>query len=209
MKFGIRVAVAAVAAAGLVGCGGGAKLGKGEAAAMVFGASGPAMSSTQNGGSLAPYMNGATPGSVSCTNGGTATFSASANGIQGEDSGEWFGAMEVEYDGCTEPIQDDPNTTQVESGEAIFDGKMTMGMRMNLELGSTVSFGMSFRMQGRIDVSGDYSDYVDADITQTVAVTANDTGATSSVVIDGSIETSTETYTYDNETYAFATDDQP
>jgi hypothetical protein len=203
MKFGIRLAVAAVATAALAGCGG-AKLGKGEAAAIVFGASDPAKKANQGGGALSLFQNGQGLGTatVSCSEGGTATLSVSATGITGEDSANWAGAYDIEYDGCAEPRQDDPNTPEVENGTVILDGKLTMGMDFDLDL-TAGTFEMEFRMQGRIEIGGDYSDFIDADITQTVSATASADGSESSVVVNGTIETSTETYTYDNETYSF------
>ncbi|MGA9525927.1 MAG: hypothetical protein WBV82_30990 [Myxococcaceae bacterium] len=210
MKSGIRMAVAVVAAAGLVGCGG-AKLGKDEAAAVVFGA-GETVSKAQKGGALSLLQSGQGLGSttVNCTNGGTAKFSVSVDGITGEDSANWLGAFDVEYDGCAEPRADDPNTPEDETAAIILDGKMTIGIDFDIngggEDGDGLNAALQLRMQGRIDLSGDYSDYVDADITQTVTATANSEGTTATVVINGSIETSSESFTYTNETYAFADD---
>ena len=190
MSRTLRLSLLAVVATALAACGGsGAKLGGGKegAAKALFAASQPAgQGGNSNGQSLMRQMaNGAATGavefSVDCASKGSVKLKLDLT------SGNQSGSLkyEVEYNDCN---QDGVNS---------FDGKMTMEMTIS---GSLSSLEMALKLKGKINLSGDISDYVDADITETLSATA--TSATSgsvTVKLNGSIKTSSSSYTYANE----------
>jgi hypothetical protein len=187
----LRLSLLAVVATALAACGGsGAKLGGGKegAAKALFAASQPAgKGGNSSGQSLMRQMasgaaTGAVEFSVDCASKGSVKLKLDLT-----SSGTQSGSLkyEVEYKDCN---QDGVNS---------FDGKMTMEMTIS---GSATSLEMALKLKGKINLSGDISDYVDADITETLSATA--TSATSgsvTVKLNCSIKTSSSSYTYANE----------
>lgn len=204
MKLAIRLAVMAVTAGALVGCGG-AKIGsKEEAARVVFGA-GEKGQAAQTQGALAQlYQSGVTStGSVSveCSHGGTAeaTFN-----MDGTDTLATM-SFTMKFNGCTEPAYDDPSTAAVEHEDVTYDGQLTMTMDMS---GTTTGASMVMTYKGRLNLSGAISDFVDADITETVLMDTTSSSATMQFTLNGTIQTSTDSYTYANETYTVTAEGQ-
>jgi len=182
----IRLSVLAVASAALVACGGsGAKLGGGKegAAQALFEASQPAGKGGQ-GNLLQALASGATSAEVSvdCAQSGSVKLKLDLSSVD-QTSGKF--KYELEYNSCNE------------DGVNEFDGKMTMEFKF---AASTTSASVELRLKGKIEISGEIEDYLDADVTETIDVAA--TGANSgsvTVKLDGTIKTSAESYDYRNE----------
>ncbi len=184
----IRLSILAVASAALVACGGGAKLGGGKegAAQALFAASQPAAKGGQ-GNLLQSLASGAITvdagASVDCLKGGSVKLKVDLSSID-QNSGKF--KYEIEYKGCS---QDGINE---------FDGKMSM--EFSVVTDGTTSASISMRLKGKIEISGEIDDFIDADVTETIDVTA--TGANSGTVtvkINGTIKTSEGSYSYLNE----------
>ncbi|HYH94641.1 hypothetical protein [Hyalangium sp.] len=186
----IRLSLLAVATTALVACGGGAKLGGGKegAAKALFEASQPAgKGGNSNGQSLLRALaSGAdTTGnievSVDCAQGGSVKLKLDLT--SGTQSGSFKYALE--YKGCNE------------DGVNEFNGTMTMELSL---AGTATSLELAMRLKGKIEISGDIDDFIDADVTETVSVAA--TSATSgsvTVKLNGTIKTSEGSYVYTNE----------
>lgn len=199
----IRLAVIAVAAGALVGCGG-AKIGSKEEAAGIVFSSGDKGSAAQKQGALARLLQSgadSTGAIVDCTHGGTAEAAINFTGTQ--DLANL--SFTMKFNGCTEPVYDDPETEAVEQEDVTYNGQITLTMDM-----SGIANGAALKMtyKGRIDLSGAISDYVDADIQYTFTATSTATGGVATYTINGSVKTSSETYTYANETYTLTAEGQ-
>jgi hypothetical protein len=73
--------------------------------------------------------------------------------------------------------------------------------------GTANSAELAINMKGKIEISGDIEDFLDADVTQTTSITLTSaTSGTVSVRLDGTIETSGHRYVYNNETLSFIMD---
>jgi spore coat protein U-like protein len=184
----------------LVACGGGAKLGGGKqgAAKALFSASQPAGKSTSAQGlnvsgldlrALASAAKAAGSVTVSCLKEGSLKMELDVS--SGAPQTGSF-SYKVSYDGCS---QDGANT---------YDGSLTMTMTVT---GTANSAELAIHMKGKIEISGDIEDFLDADVTQTTSITLTSaTSGTVSVRLDGTIETSGHRYVYDNETISFIMD---
>jgi hypothetical protein len=175
MRFlGLSLAVLAC-----VGCGG-AKLGGGKEGAA------QALASASSAALTANSFAGASGGTASyqCPHGGSVVATASMGSTTPNAS------FTAEYNGCSI------------DGHNKLDGTLTT--TMSSESSST---GGAFVMQmvGEIDISGDISDFLRANITQRMTYTTSTSGSTMSmhatIVLDGSIETSTAQHVYAAETY--------
>jgi len=196
MRTSIRLGVLAIAAGALVGCGG-AQIGSKEEAAKLTGVAGNKGSA--GGGVMKLFQSAADANgafTASCTHGGTVSAALVLSG--GQNAG--LGALELTYDGCVEPVYDDPSTEAVEREDVVFDGKLTVTMSFNVGGGSA---GFTIAMKGRVDLGGAYSDYLEMDVEQTFGVVGSETGVAFSFTIDGTVSTSSESYTYDQESYSF------
>jgi uncharacterized beta-barrel protein YwiB (DUF1934 family) len=187
MSF-IRLSVLAVACAALVACGdSGAKLGGGKegAAKALFEASQPAGKGGQ-GNLMKALASGATVDaevSVNCAEGGSVKLKLDLTSID-QNSGSF--KYELEYNGCNE------------DGVNEFDGKMTMEFKFATD--GTTTAKVELKLKGKIEISGEIDDFIDADVTETIDVAA--TGANSgsvTVKLNGTIKTSEESYSYANE----------
>ncbi len=175
----------------LAGCGGGARIAdnKEAAAAAAFAASRGANSAQGMYRALAQPLVGMSS-TVNCPHGGTVAVGLST--IAGEN-GASIG-YELAYNNCN---YDSANSL---SG--------TMTLAMNVTSGETT--GIALTMRGRVSFSGETSDFVDMDLTQTVDITRlSDTSGTVSVVLDGTVTTSSNTYTYSQETLVITADGIP
>jgi hypothetical protein len=194
MKNFFRLTILAAAVVGLSACGGGAKLGGGKkgAAQALFQAGN---ATDQKGGQriLNILQSGAVETAavtVECTHGGSATLSIDTDGtFKNDGTGTFTGSFDVEFDGCSE------------DGKNELDGSMTMGF-YTVTTNSTAQ--LKLKMKGKIEFSGEISDFIDADITETVDVSVtNGNSVNVTVKLNGKIATSEETYTYNNETFTF------
>jgi hypothetical protein len=185
----VRLSLLAAVTTALVACGGGEKIGGGKegAAKALYAASQPsAKGGSTNGQSLmrqiaAGAATGALEFSVDCAKGGSVNLKLDLT------AGNQTGAIKyaTEYKDCN---QDGVNS---------FDGTMTLEMTITGALNS-VEFAM--HMKGKIEISGDIEDYIDADITQTISASAaTATSGNVTFKLDGTIKTSENSYTYVNE----------
>jgi len=127
--------------------------------------------------------------SVDCAKGGSVKLKLDLTSTGSQDGSFKY---KVDYNSCN---QDGINS---------FDGSMEMEFKIDI---TATSAEMAIRLKGKIDFSGDISDYVDADVTETFSAKA--TSATSGMVsikVDGSIKTSSASYTYANETLNISVD---
>ncbi len=175
----------------LSGCGGGAKIAdnKEAAAAAAFAASRGANSAHGMYRALQQPIVGMST-TVDCPNGGTVAVGLTTlAGGTGASVG-----YELTYNNCN---YDSANSL---SG--------TMTLAMNVSSGETT--GIALTMKGRVTFSGETSDFVDMDLTQTVDITRlSETSGTVSVVLDGTVTTSSNTYTYSQETLVITADGIP
>lgn len=186
-----RLSVVAVASLGLFACGGGARIAdnKEAAASAAFAASRGANSTSGSLRGLPMFPALTTATTVDCPNGGTASTRIDANGIDSEGNA----AFSLTYDNCNW------------DGATAMSGTVNVGMSFVFD--SSSSFSMSLSLQGRVNFSGEISDFVDMNITETIdASRLSETSGTVSIVLDGTITTSSNTYTYDNETVVVTAD---
>jgi hypothetical protein len=203
MSRTIRLSLLALATTALVACGGGAKIGGGKegAAKALFDASQPAgqggnksqqglnvsglglnVSGLVDPRTLASAADTSFEVAVDCAKSGSVKLKLDLTG-SGTTAGSF--KYDVEYKDCS---QDGINE---------FKGKLSMEYSF---AGTGTSLDLSMRLKGKIEISGDVDDFVDADVTETVAFSA--TSATSGSVtlkLNGSIKTSDGSYTYANE----------
>ena len=203
MKRFVRMTVLAAAAAALTACGGGAKLGGGKqgAAQALYQASASTSEGGQTAGqrirSIAMERARAVASGVQdidisgeieveCTKGGSASMKLDIAG--GDTSGKLV--FDISYDDCSE------------DGVNSIDGDMKMTFFFDFDFENSDSFEMKLGMQGKIEFSGDVDDFIDADVIQYVGI--NGTSGQVTVKIDGKIATSTDSYTYANESFNFS-----
>jgi len=199
----IRLSLLAVATSALVACGGGAKLGGGKegAAKALFEASQPAgkggNSSSQGlnvSGLVDPRALASAAGTnlevaVDCAHGGSVKLKLDLTST-GTQAGSF--KYDLEYKDCNE------------DGVNEFKGTMTMEFSF---AGTSGSLEMALRLKGKIEISGDIDDFIDADVTETISVAA--TSATSgsvTVKLNGTIKTSEGSYAYANESVTINVD---
>ncbi|XXF76466.1 hypothetical protein P2318_25925 [Myxococcaceae bacterium GXIMD 01537] len=190
MKNSVRMTLLAAAAVSLAACGGGAKLGGGKegAAQALYQTS---KSSEKKGASrLKDLASGAVAEvSVDCTHGGSATFKADTDNTFSNNSKVSI-SFKVDYNSCNE------------DGKNEIDGEMAMGFLIDISGdGSDITADMNLALKGDIDISGEISDSLKTDIVETVKIDSNAVNIT--MKLNGYIETSTEKYTYSNETITF------
>jgi len=169
----------------LAACGGGAKLkpGKENAAAAAYAASQGAGGAQGSLLDLARQNAGAQLDlAVDCPKGGQAKIHYIVDGTAASGAVNFT----LTYAGCNY------------NGKTQLNG--TLSTSMTLAINST-SVALNVKMTGRVDFSGEISDFVDINVTETVGASKLNTtqGASVSVTFDGSIKTSTETYTYNHE----------
>jgi hypothetical protein len=189
----VRSVLLASLALALTACGGsGAKLAGGKegaaqalfmatqagSGAMAAAGSGRRVSAT----SVMPEMDM----SVDCAEGGKVSmrfdFDESADYANGGEL-----AYTLDYDDCSQ------------DGRNSFDGSLLNTMVTDVDAGGE-SFSMAMKLEGKLDISGEVDDFVEADITQSMDFDFEDVQAgTGTVVVrlTGTIKTSTATYTYD------------
>ncbi len=188
----IRLSVLAAATAALVACGGsGAKLGGGKegAAQAMFEATQPAANSGKNQQDLLARLASAATGeievSVDCAQGGSVKLKLDVTSIGGQSGAIKY---DLSYDSCSE------------DGVNEYDGTLTMELKIGFDInGGTASGKMTMKLKGKLDLKGDIDDFLDADITQTIELTATEASGQVTVQLDGYIKTSSGNYTYAKE----------
>lgn len=189
----IRFSLLAVATTALVACGGGAKLGGGKegAAKALFEASQPAgKGGNTNGQSLLKALasgadiTGDLEVEVACSQGGAVKLKLDLSSAgTGSQTGSF--KYDLEYKDCNE------------DGVNKFKGKMTMEF---IFAGTETSIDLSLRLKGKIEISGDIDDFIEADVTETFSASATSaTSGTVSIKLNGTIKTSEGNYVYNNE----------
>ncbi len=190
MSVGFRGVLGCMVAVLAVGCGG-AKLDREGAARMALGAGHAGTQADSKGGLLSLHGSGASGGALgeaSCSRGGNVSWDLAGLAFEG--------GLDVTFDlgfnGCTEPLWDDPETAQIEQEEVTQDGEvaMTLGLRAGEDF---LTYGLT--LEGELDYTGAVRDEVKMDVTQTLRLEPGKLLMT----LDGSIQSSTETHTYDNE----------
>lgn len=189
-----RSALLASLALALTACGGsGAKLAGGKEGAaqalfMASQASSSALSAASTGGRVRAAS--ATPDmdmSVDCAKGGKVSLSFDFDETADYSNGGEL-AYALDYDDCSQ------------DGRNSFDGTLLTTMVTDVDQ-SGESFSMAMKLDGKLDISGEVDDFVDADITQSMDFDLSNvqTDGTGTVVVrlTGTIKTSTATYTYD------------
>lgn len=203
MSRTIRLSLLALATTALVACGGGAKIGGGKegAAKALFDASQPAgqggnksqqglnvsglglnVSGLVDPRTLASAADTSLEVAVDCAKGGSVKLKLDLTSTGNQSGGFKY---KVSYDKCS---QDGINS---------FKGDMTIEYSF---AGTGTSLDLAMRMKGKIEISGDVDDFIDADVTETISLAATSaTSGTVTVKLNGSIKTSEGSYTYANE----------
>jgi hypothetical protein len=172
----------------LAACGGGAKLGGGKegAAQALYGPSEATASALQSQRSpLGAGINVDTTVDVKGKTSGTAKVKLTLS-------------AEKPFDGTAE--------AQVTYDQFNQDGKNTYNGSLTFKLTTSAGAGtltLTQSIKGKVTLSGEVSDFLDVDVTQTLSGTATPTSGKITVVLNGTIETSTEKYVYNNETITF------
>lgn len=182
----IRLLTVAALASTLIACGGGAKLAptKEAAAQAMFNAS---QNSARSAQGAFEYVNGMVmERTISCRNGGKASFKIDFNTVG--QNGDF--SYDLKFDGCSN------------------DGKTRMSGTLRSRISFTTSGGnmsMNIGFKGRLDLSGEIDDFLEADVVQTISLTSIDqTSGTVTVRLQGTIRTSEATHTYNqNDTISF------
>lgn len=182
-------------------CGPGHKLGGGKegAATALFMTSAPTRSSSStlgSGSSIQPSV------TVSCPLEGKATLygvslAADASGTGASLSSSYT----LDFQGCATTTFDDPKSPAVEKDLVLLNGNMGITQLIDL---SNSSAEVTQGFKGRLKLDGAFDDFLDSDVRQKVE--AQWLGAQSgsvTVTLDGTITTSSGTYTYSNETVSF------
>jgi hypothetical protein len=185
-----RLTMLSAMAAGLVACGGGAKLGGGEkgAAQAAYQASKPAGRFGFTSQQLVEraLASGATTNAIftaKCTKGGKASLTLDAVNL-GQN-----GALNysVSYDDCSE------------DGRNEYNGTVASSLRFALHENFS-GFSFITTMKGKLTIEGEVSDFIEMDTTLTMAIGATSTTAGNvKLLVDGKVTTSQGAYLYVNE----------
>ncbi|OJH34222.1 hypothetical protein [Cystobacter ferrugineus] len=193
----IRLLAVSAVALGLTACGGGAKLGgdKEGAAQAAFQASQPVgrnqASKTANALLEQALASGAINISVSadCAESGKVHLSLDVGATPRLD-----GAISyvIRYDACSE------------DGENEYTGEMKTTVGVGLDLDGKIRGGVLFiAMKGKLTIDGEISDTLETDIRLSMEITATSLrSGRAELVIDGTIKTSTSSFTYSKEVIA-------
>lgn len=192
MRHALRLSLLAGLSAALFACGPGAKLGGGKegAASALFSATAP----TKSAGSIFQFVGqnadlqaGAT---VSCQYGGKATLKAAGIDVNTGGGGVAVKTTyNVTYDACA--------TATHEGKNVVLSGSMTVTQDISV---TGTSGSVAQTLKGKVTFGGAFDDFLDADIVQTVDWAKM--GATSgsvAITLNGTLKTSSESYTYANE----------
>lgn len=209
MGYGLRMAVAGVLAAGVLGCGQGAqKIGGGKEGAVA--ALSLINGSTKNSGSLMLLagqpvtVSSSGEASVTCEHGGTAAIKGFTLKINTGATTTLEQSYTLTFDKCAAHTYDNPDTAAIETEKIILDGSMTVAQNIAVTTGGAGNYGnVSQTLKGKITFGGAFNDYLDANVTEKLdwaALSAKN--AQVSIVVDGTIATSSESHTFSNETHS-------
>jgi len=183
----------AVVVAGLCsGCAGAAKVGGGKegAAAALSAAAKP----TKSGADRAATPVDLPALSYTCPEGGSATLSDFTSEIVGNATGGSVAQVfTVTYRAC--------GLAKSDAGAAIYDGSFKVEQRIE---GTAAGGTVSQRFSGRVTVTGAFNDFLEADVTQTLAASALGTDGASMKLV-GSLKNAGGAYTYDESLSVSAT----
>lgn len=186
----IRLTILSAMTLALSACGG-AKLGGGKegAAQAAFQASQPAGRGSKTGQSLVNQALASGAGSLtltaSCATSGTASLVLDTSGTPTDGALLHYA---VTYDACNE------------DGKNEYNGTVATTIKLAIDL-SGGGASISTHLQGKLEIDGEVSDSLDADVTLRMDLTATSARAGSiKVVLDGTIKTESGSYTYANET---------
>lgn len=198
MTHALRPFLVLCLATALTACGGGAKLGGGKEGAVEalqeIGSLGNDASGAWHGGTVkaASDITFTDTRTVKCAHGGTVKVSTGLDASGGGSTGTVALVQTLELDGCNP------------KGRNTFDGTMTTTMNV---AGTDTTATVDARYKGRVDISGEVDDFVDADVTFTMsAAQVGKTGAEVTLTSRGTITTSTATHTYNGETLVIRAD---
>ncbi|MBI3185519.1 MAG: hypothetical protein HYZ28_25555 [Myxococcales bacterium] len=200
MGKALRLSVLAVMAAALAACGRGAKIGGGKegAASALFSSSGQAKEAGSLMDLLAQKVDISGKVTVKCPYGGTATIDGFqvATNFQNQ-VGNVQQTFTLSFADCASNNYDDPKTPAVETEKVVLNGSWTVTQTVNL---TQASANVVQKLKGKVSFGGAFDDYIEADITQTVAwAKLNANSGSLTITLDGYIKTSTSNYTYANE----------
>ncbi|MFZ5471933.1 MAG: hypothetical protein ACOZIN_21090 [Myxococcota bacterium] len=205
MRGIVRVSLLGAIAAGLVACGGGAKLGGGKegAASALFTA---ASASTSNGSILDLTAQNIDIGigtsvTVKCRFGGQVTI----KGVLSVDSTNSSASVEqnatLVYDNCANTTYDNPQTPAVEKDNVVLNGTLDVAQKVDASAGAG---HVQQTLEGKVQFGGAFDDFIDAQVTQSVEwAKLGTSGGSVSVTLEGTITTSSETYSYAKESVSF------
>lgn len=185
-----KLVLVALSSFGLLACGGGAKIsGSKEGAAQAFFAASSASSAGANRGTTPLDVTGSA--TWKCPEGGEASlsgFSLNVNtgGGQGASVNQSF---TIKYSNC--------GAAKSSAGVAIYNGSFTVTQAV-VTSASGASVDQTFK--GRIEVLGAFTDFIEADVKQSVSVTglSSSSGAVSMKLV-GTIKTSEGTHTFNED----------
>jgi acetaldehyde dehydrogenase (acetylating) len=191
----IRLLAVSAVALGLTACGG-EKLGgdKEGAAQAAFQASQPAgRGHTKSGQALIDQA--LASGAVSITLSADCAESGKVHLTLNADATPWvMGALSytIRYDACNE------------DGDNEYNGEVTTTMVAGFDLDGKIKFGAFYiAMKGKLTIEGEISDFIDTDVRLGMELTATSKRSGSvQLVVDGTIKTSTHSFTYSKEVIA-------
>lgn len=175
----------AVVVAGLLsGCGGAAKVGGGKdgAASALSAASKP----TKSGADRAATPVDLSALSYTCPEGGSATMTDFTSEIVATATGGSVAQVfTVTYKAC--------GLAKSEAGVALYDGSYKVEQRIE---GTAAGGTVAQRFSGRVTITGAFNDFLEADVTQTLAASALGADGASMKLV-GTLKNASGAYTYD------------
>jgi hypothetical protein len=179
-----RVVFYSMAVVGLMACGPGAKVGGGKqgAAEALFAASRPTKSAADK--SATPVDIGTI--SYNCPQGGSAELSAAGANITIGGTTSIGLKLNLKYNNCGLATSD--------VGTAVYNGTMVLTQSVKVA-SSAVSIEQQF--VGKVNVQGAFDDYLDANVKQIIEAAALESSASVAMTLQGTISTSSGTYTFD------------
>lgn len=194
----VRAVGVSCVAFGLLACGG-EKIGGGKqgAATAFFGALGPSKYNPSASG-LSGQGFLSTDIAVDCPKGGKVTLK---NFTVNAFSTPMTYGFTMAYDNCSTLTWDDPDTELAESAKVVLGGSMKFTQKLDFNPDDASQGSMEQLMDGRVNFGGPFNDFIEADVSQKIdwSLLSLETGSVS-FSLNGTLKTSTDTYTFDNET---------
>jgi hypothetical protein len=174
---------------GLMACGGTAKIGGGkDGAAQAFFAASSATSAGANRSAQPLDITGSI--AWKCPEGGEASLSGFGASVNTGGGGATVAQnFTVTYRNC--------GAARSDVGVAIYNGSFTVTQSV---VTGTSGVSVDQQFKGRIEVQGAFNDFIEADVRQQVSVTGlSSTGGAVSMKLIGTIKTSTESFSYNED----------